>query len=232
MNDGKIAAVILAAGRGTRMKSTLPKVLHEVAGLPMALYPVRLSKAVGCDPTAMVIGHEAEAVEAALAGEGLLFALQEEQLGTGHALLCAQPLLAGFSGTLLLLCGDVPLLREEETTWWFSNAIFSFGSFRVGNRRYVGDYYWQPYIATGTESLLGGGRGRMVRAPLYTETLLAPVPPGNLPPLPSRGRVIGDCGDAGYVRTGTHLVIRFPDCVLTVNGRSTTYGSIDSATRS
>jgi bifunctional UDP-N-acetylglucosamine pyrophosphorylase/glucosamine-1-phosphate N-acetyltransferase len=113
MNEEKRAAVILAAGRGTRMKSTLPKVLHAVAGLPMALYPGRLVRALGCAPAVLVVGHGAAAVEAALAGEDLRFALQEEQLGTGHALLCAREQLAGFSGTLLLLCGDVPLLREE-----------------------------------------------------------------------------------------------------------------------
>jgi bifunctional UDP-N-acetylglucosamine pyrophosphorylase/glucosamine-1-phosphate N-acetyltransferase len=113
MNEGKKAAVILAAGRGTRMKSTLPKVLHAVAGLPMALYPARLAQALGCDPTVLVVGHEAAAVKSTLAGEGLQFALQEEQLGTGHALLCARGQLADFTGTLLLLCGDVPLLRAE-----------------------------------------------------------------------------------------------------------------------
>jgi bifunctional UDP-N-acetylglucosamine pyrophosphorylase/glucosamine-1-phosphate N-acetyltransferase len=113
MYEGKKAAVILAAGRGTRMKSTLPKVLHAVAGLPMALYPARLAKALGCDPTVLVVGHEAAAVKSALADEGLHFALQEEQLGTGHALLCAREQLADFTGTLLLLCGDVPLLRGE-----------------------------------------------------------------------------------------------------------------------
>jgi bifunctional UDP-N-acetylglucosamine pyrophosphorylase/glucosamine-1-phosphate N-acetyltransferase len=79
----------------------------------MALYPARLAKALGCDPTVLVVGHEAAAVKSALAGEGLHFALQEEQLGTGHALLCAREQLADFTGTLLLLCGDVPLLRGE-----------------------------------------------------------------------------------------------------------------------
>jgi bifunctional UDP-N-acetylglucosamine pyrophosphorylase/glucosamine-1-phosphate N-acetyltransferase len=113
MDEGNKAAVILAAGRGTRMKSALPKVLHAVAGVPMALYPARLARELGCTPTVLVVGHEAAAVEAALAGEGLCFALQAEQLGTGHALLCAREQLAGFSGTLLLLCGDVPLLRAE-----------------------------------------------------------------------------------------------------------------------
>ncbi len=108
-----LAAVILAAGKGTRMKSNLPKVLHEVAGQPMVLYPARIARDLGADPAVLVIGHEAEAVREALAGEELGFALQAEQLGTGHALLCAEQELQGFSGTLLLLCGDVPLLRRQ-----------------------------------------------------------------------------------------------------------------------
>ncbi len=113
MSDKKLAAVILAAGRGTRMKSKQPKVLHPVAGLPMTLYPSRLAAGLGAEPTVLVVGHGAEAVKEALAPEPVRFALQEDQLGTGHALLCAEAELLGFSGTLLLLCGDVPLLRRE-----------------------------------------------------------------------------------------------------------------------
>jgi bifunctional UDP-N-acetylglucosamine pyrophosphorylase / glucosamine-1-phosphate N-acetyltransferase len=113
MSNVRRAAVILAAGKGTRMKSELPKVLHQVAGLPMAAYPARLARELGCDPALMVIGHGAEAVEKGLGGEGVYFIRQEEQLGTGHALLCARSALADFSGTLLLLCGDVPLLRRQ-----------------------------------------------------------------------------------------------------------------------
>ena len=113
MGNEKLAAVILAAGKGTRMKSALPKVLHAVAGVPMLHYPVGLARELGCAPTVAVIGHGAEAVETALAGSGVRFALQAQQLGTGHAVLCAEPQLAGFAGTVLLLCGDVPLLRRQ-----------------------------------------------------------------------------------------------------------------------
>ncbi|KIH75902.1 UDP-N-acetylglucosamine pyrophosphorylase /glucosamine-1-phosphate N-acetyltransferase [Geoalkalibacter ferrihydriticus] len=113
MSEQKRAAVILAAGKGTRMKSDRAKVLHPLAGLPLAAYPARISRALGCDPAVLVVGHQAEEVEQALAGEGLGFALQEEQLGTGHALLCAASALEGFRGDLLLLCGDVPLIRRE-----------------------------------------------------------------------------------------------------------------------
>lgn len=113
MPDKQLAAVILAAGKGTRMKSGLAKVLHPLAGWPMAVYPARLARDLGCEPRVMVVGHQAREVEDALAGEGLHFALQSEQLGTGHALLCASEALKGFCGDLLLLCGDVPLIRRE-----------------------------------------------------------------------------------------------------------------------
>ncbi len=113
MSKQPLAAVILAAGRGTRMKSELPKVLHPVAGLPMVKYPVGLGQNLGCAPTVLVVGHGAEAVQETLAECDTTFALQKEQLGTGHALLCAEDALKDFQGTLLLLCGDVPLLTKE-----------------------------------------------------------------------------------------------------------------------
>jgi bifunctional UDP-N-acetylglucosamine pyrophosphorylase/glucosamine-1-phosphate N-acetyltransferase len=108
-----LAAVILAAGQGTRMKSDLPKVLHPVAGRPMLSHVVKVAQAAGARLIVPVIGHGAEQVRVAMAEEDLSFALQEEQLGTGHALQCAETDLAGFTGDLLLLCGDVPLLRAE-----------------------------------------------------------------------------------------------------------------------
>jgi bifunctional UDP-N-acetylglucosamine pyrophosphorylase/glucosamine-1-phosphate N-acetyltransferase len=109
----KLAAVILAAGQGTRMKSSLPKVLHQVCGVSMLGHVVKVAQALGATQIVPVIGHGAEQVRQTLAGEELLFAIQEEQLGTGHALLCAEGSINGFDGDLLLLCGDVPLLREE-----------------------------------------------------------------------------------------------------------------------
>ncbi|MEZ4601378.1 MAG: bifunctional UDP-N-acetylglucosamine diphosphorylase/glucosamine-1-phosphate N-acetyltransferase GlmU [Syntrophotaleaceae bacterium] len=113
MEQHKLAAVILAAGKGTRMKSERPKVVHQVNGRPVVSYPVRLARTLGCDPTVLVVGHGAEDVQGCLTNETVQFALQPEQLGTGHALLCAKERLKGFSGTVLLLCGDVPLLKEE-----------------------------------------------------------------------------------------------------------------------
>ena len=106
-----LAAVILAAGQGTRMKSNLPKVLHPVAGKPMLSHVVQTARALDALPIIPVIGHGADLVRSALGDEQLIFALQAEQLGTGHALQCAETALKGFAGDLLLLCGDVPLLR-------------------------------------------------------------------------------------------------------------------------
>ena len=104
--------VILAAGKGTRMKSSRPKVLHPLAGQPIIEHVLRTVDALRADSTVVVIGHGADDVKSALASRpSLQFALQSPQLGTGHALLQAEPLLAGTKGRVLLLYGDEPLLR-------------------------------------------------------------------------------------------------------------------------
>src|SRR5687767_14420217 len=104
--------VILAAGQGTRMKSELPKVLHPVAGQPMVERVVRVASALSPASVTVIVGHRAEALQAFLGGrQGVQFALQAPQLGTAHALQQAEPLLAGRSGTLVLLSGDVLLLK-------------------------------------------------------------------------------------------------------------------------
>jgi bifunctional UDP-N-acetylglucosamine pyrophosphorylase / glucosamine-1-phosphate N-acetyltransferase len=106
--------VILAAGKGTRMKSARPKVLHSVAGRPMIDYVLNAASAIHPASTTVVVGHEAETLKRELARHsGLSFVVQEPQLGTGHALLAAESALSGAQGTLLLLSGDVPLLRPE-----------------------------------------------------------------------------------------------------------------------
>lgn len=108
-----LSAIILAAGKGTRMKSAMPKVLHRVAGLPMLHYPVRVLDGLGAGRIIAVIGHGAEAVRTALKGERAGFVVQEEQLGTGHAVMCAAKELKGLSGDVLILSGDVPLITKE-----------------------------------------------------------------------------------------------------------------------
>ncbi len=109
-----IHVVVLAAGKGTRMKSAIPKVLHAAAGLPLIEHVLRIADRVSPTSVVLVLGHQAETVKTALAGRtNLKFALQEPQLGTGHALLHTESALAGAHGTLVLLSGDVPLLRPE-----------------------------------------------------------------------------------------------------------------------
>ncbi|MCA1828681.1 MAG: bifunctional UDP-N-acetylglucosamine diphosphorylase/glucosamine-1-phosphate N-acetyltransferase GlmU [Myxococcales bacterium] len=112
-----IAAVVLAAGKGTRMKSEKAKVLHEALGRPIAYFPIRAALTLDCSPVVVVVGHQAADVEEGLsaqfAGAPLKFALQAEQLGTGHAVLQAQEALRGFSGDVLILAADVPLIRPD-----------------------------------------------------------------------------------------------------------------------
>jgi bifunctional UDP-N-acetylglucosamine pyrophosphorylase / glucosamine-1-phosphate N-acetyltransferase len=112
MSDTHI--VILAAGKGTRMKTAIPKVLHRVAGVRMIDHVLAIAASVSPRSTTIVVGHQALTVQAALAGnEELTFVVQEPQLGTAHALLTTEPALRGATGTLVLLSGDVPLLSAS-----------------------------------------------------------------------------------------------------------------------
>lgn len=105
-------AVILAAGQGTRMKSELPKVLHPIGGQPLVLYSVQAAEAVSHQPPVLVVGHEAEQVREAV-GERARYAVQAEQLGTGHAVMQARELLEGRSDTVLVMYADMPLLSAD-----------------------------------------------------------------------------------------------------------------------
>jgi bifunctional UDP-N-acetylglucosamine pyrophosphorylase/glucosamine-1-phosphate N-acetyltransferase len=107
-----LLAVILAAGKGTRMKSALPKVLHEIGGKPMVQHVLDAAHIAGADKKVVVVGFGAECVEEAL-GNQAEFVVQEEQLGTGHAVMQARDFLQDFDGTVMVLCGDTPLLRGE-----------------------------------------------------------------------------------------------------------------------
>ena len=109
-----IATVILAAGKGTRMKSDLVKVLHPLLGLPMLSYTIDLSlNEIKSEKTIVVTGYQADRIKERFQDPRIHFALQEKQLGTGHAVLQAVPFLQTFAGTVLILCGDVPLVSKE-----------------------------------------------------------------------------------------------------------------------
>jgi len=106
--------VVLAAGKGTRLKSARPKMLHHIAGRPMIEYALATAASLEPQSTVVVVGHEAAAVQHGLTGRpGLTFVVQEPQLGTGHALLKTEPVLAGKTGTVVLLSGDAPLLNAS-----------------------------------------------------------------------------------------------------------------------
>jgi bifunctional UDP-N-acetylglucosamine pyrophosphorylase / glucosamine-1-phosphate N-acetyltransferase len=108
-----LAIVILAAGKGTRMKSDRVKVLHPLAGRPMLSYPLDLARSFQPRRLVVVVGFQADLVEEKCKAEDLIFARQEEQLGTGHAVLASAPALEKFRGNVLILSGDVPLLQEK-----------------------------------------------------------------------------------------------------------------------
>jgi bifunctional UDP-N-acetylglucosamine pyrophosphorylase / glucosamine-1-phosphate N-acetyltransferase len=104
-------AVILAAGKGTRMRSDLPKVVFPVGGRPMVCAVVDACLEAGCGRVIAVVGHKQELVREALAGyRQVEYAVQDQQLGTGHAVNCAAPMLAG-AREVFILCGDGPLIR-------------------------------------------------------------------------------------------------------------------------
>jgi bifunctional UDP-N-acetylglucosamine pyrophosphorylase/glucosamine-1-phosphate N-acetyltransferase len=109
-SNRKLAAIILAAGQGTRMKSSLHKVLHPIAGKPMLLHLVDSLAALRPEAQVVVVGARREQVEAAMAPYQAEIAVQSPQLGTGHAVLQAKAALAGFSGDVLILYGDAPLV--------------------------------------------------------------------------------------------------------------------------
>src|SRR5512137_2825164 len=110
----QLAAIVLAAGKGTRMRTQRAKVLHQVCGKPMVYYTVKRALESGADPVVVVVGHQGDEVEAALRTElpeaPLRFARQEEQLGTAHAVLAAKTALRGYHGAIVILSGDTPLL--------------------------------------------------------------------------------------------------------------------------
>lgn len=153
-----VAAVILAAGIGKRMKSSKPKVAFEICGRPMVRHVADAARALGAARVVVVVGHGREAVEKALAGvEGVVFAVQAEQRGTGDAVRSALPALDGFEGTLLVLCGDVPLVRESTLAALLADHRASGAACTV--------------LSTVLAS--GGAYGRIVRTPAGTGPLAA-----------------------------------------------------------
>lgn len=106
-----LKVVILAAGKGTRMKSDLPKVVHTIEGKCLVDYVIEAAKEAGADEICLVVGYKADVVKEAIANKDVTFAMQEEQLGTGHAVKCAGDFI-GMDGETLILFGDTPLITS------------------------------------------------------------------------------------------------------------------------
>ncbi len=108
-----LAAIILAAGKGVRMNSDLPKVMHTVGGQPMLVHVINQAKGAGIERIIVIVGYKREMVIPIVEQNGAEYVIQEEQLGTGHAVSVAEPLFRDYHGDIIVLSGDVPLLSIE-----------------------------------------------------------------------------------------------------------------------
>ena len=120
---GKRAAIVLAAGKGKRMKSDLPKVLHRIDGRPMVSILLDTLVRMKFDRIVVVIGHKGEMVQQELADYPVEFVWQREQKGTGHAVMMAREVLGDFDGTTLVAAGDVPFLSKESIEGLFDAHV-------------------------------------------------------------------------------------------------------------
>lgn len=109
----QVEALILAAGRGSRMKSELPKVLHPILGKPMISYVIEATKSIGCSKTTLITGYKSKLVQSVLSDQDICFVEQSEQLGTGHAVQCFVKSIKESPQHLLIVCGDTPLLSAN-----------------------------------------------------------------------------------------------------------------------
>jgi|CXWL01.1.fsa_nt_gi bifunctional UDP-N-acetylglucosamine pyrophosphorylase/glucosamine-1-phosphate N-acetyltransferase len=123
-------AVILAAGKGTRLQSELPKVLHPAGGRPLLAWVLDAARAAGCARLVVVVGHKADEVRAAVDAPDVTWVLQAEQRGTGHALAQAMPAVPE-AATLLVLSGDVPLVTPETLEALAAEAARGWGALAV-----------------------------------------------------------------------------------------------------
>jgi len=116
MMSSETLTIILAAGLGKRMKSKLAKVLHPVAGLPMVLYPVQVAKEISSKRILVVLGHQADRVGEVLSGRDVEIVHQPEQKGTANAVRLAMEVIGDYQGTIVVLCGDVPLITSKTVS--------------------------------------------------------------------------------------------------------------------
>jgi UDP-N-acetylglucosamine diphosphorylase/glucosamine-1-phosphate N-acetyltransferase len=123
VKEKKFCALILAAGKGTRMKSDLAKVLHVLEGKPLLHYSLQSAHLAGAEKIVVIVGYQADKVRDGFSHSGGIFVEQKPQLGTGHAVLQAKEVLAGYQGKTVILCGDVPLLKPSTIKSLIENHI-------------------------------------------------------------------------------------------------------------
>lgn len=121
----RCCAIILAAGKGTRMKSSLVKVLHPLCGRPMLAYSIDVARTAGAEKIVVIIGYQGSLVREAFRSQGLVFVEQREQVGTGHAVLQARDIFRHYEGIILILCGDVPLLKVSTLQDFLEHHVAS-----------------------------------------------------------------------------------------------------------
>lgn len=119
----QLAVLVLAAGKGTRMKSRIPKILHPILGIPMIKYVLNSVNELKPDRVVMVVGREDDRIQHALENYKIVYALQSEQLGTGHAAKCAESAFKRFNGNILIINGDFPLITSKTLKNFVKNHI-------------------------------------------------------------------------------------------------------------
>ncbi len=159
------AIVIMAAGKGTRLKSKRPKVLHEIGGKPLLAHVIAAARqVVPAEKIYVVIGHEAESVRSAVAATGVQFVLQAEQRGTGHAIMCARKQVEHHQN-LLVLSGDVPLIRKE--------TIARVKDFHLSQKAAMTILTAEPADPTGYGRIMRAGSSAQVKAIVEQKALTA-----------------------------------------------------------
>jgi len=193
----RIAIAILAAGKGTRLKSKHPKVLHEVGGKPLLAHVIAAAiRVVPAHDVYAIIGHEADRVRAAVAATGIGFILQSEQRGTGHALMVARPALASYD-VVIVLSGDAPLIAAE--------TIEKLRAFHTSHKAAM-------TILT-AELVNPSGYGRVVRKRAGSDDVKAIVEQRNLSPAQQKIREI----NAGFYAFDAQPLFRHIDALSTHN---------------
>jgi UDP-N-acetylglucosamine diphosphorylase/glucosamine-1-phosphate N-acetyltransferase len=124
-------ALILAAGKGTRMKSDLAKVLHLLEDKPLLHYCLQSAHLAGAEKIVVIVGHQADKVREEFSHSGCIFVEQKPQLGTGHAVLQAKEVLSGYKGKTVILCGDVPLLKPATIRSLIENHMATVAAITV-----------------------------------------------------------------------------------------------------